>query len=136
MNIFFDTSAVVPLLLNETRSKAALRCWAECEQAWAWNWLLIETEAALVRQGADPTAWAAWRQISNGFTLCELNASRLSELRAMNRTMGLRAADAAHLFLFDRLACRIPGLALLTFDKEMAQAAEALALPLHPMSEV
>jgi len=44
--------------------------------------------------------------------------------------LGLRAADAAHLFLFDRLVIRLPELRLLTFDKEMAQAAHSLALPL------
>ena len=94
----------------------------------------IETEAALIRQKADSTAWAAWRQISNTFTLCEFNSTRLAELRAFNRSLGLRAADAAHLFLFDQLATRLPGLQLLTFDNNMVQAAQALALPLHPRS--
>jgi predicted nucleic acid-binding protein len=134
MRIFFDTSAVVPLLLEEASTHVAQECWASCEEAWAWNWLTIETDAALVRQKADSTAWAAWRQISNEFTLCELDSPRLAELRAFNRSLGLRAADAAHLFLFDQLATRLPDLILLTFDKEMAQAAGRLTLPMHPRS--
>ena len=132
MRIFFDTSAVVPLLLNEERSVTAHEYWTTCQEAWAWDWLTIETEAALIRQKADNTAWAAWRQISNAFTLCELSATRFAELRAFNRNLGLRAADAAHPFLFDQLVTRLPDLCLLTFDREMAQAAHNLALPLHP----
>lgn len=131
MRIFFDTSAVVPLLLDEERSIAAHAIWAACEEAWAWDWLTIETEAALVRQKADRDAWAAWRQVSCALTLCEFTSERIAQLRAFNRSLGLRAADAAHLFLFDQLAIRLPDLQLLTFDKEMAQAAQTLALPLH-----
>lgn len=134
MRVFFDTSAVVPLLLAEERSDAAFEYWTSRKEAWAWEWLLIETEAALVRQEADDTAWAAWRQICSSFTCCELTSARLAELRAFNRGLGLRAADAAHLFLFDRLVIRLPELRLLTFDREMARAARALALPLHPGS--
>ncbi|NBB78212.1 MAG: PIN domain-containing protein [Verrucomicrobia bacterium] len=134
MRIFYDTSAVVPLLLAEERSEVAIEYWREQKEAWAWDWLLIETEAALIRQKADSTAWAAWRNIANNFTCCELSSSRLAELRAFNRRLGLRAADAAHLFLFDRLVNRLPELRLLTFDREMARAAQNLALPLHPGS--
>jgi predicted nucleic acid-binding protein len=131
MRIYFDTSAVVPLLLDEERSIAARKIWATCEEAWAWEWLTIETEAALVRQKGNRDAWALWRQVSNAFTLCELASAHIAQLRAFNRTLGLRAADAAHLFLFDRLVTRLPDLQLLTFDREMAQAADTLALPLH-----
>ncbi|MFP4165998.1 MAG: hypothetical protein ACLFUF_02400 [Opitutales bacterium] len=134
MHIFFDTSAVVPLLLTEARSDQMLEHWAACNEAWAWSWLPVETEAALVRQRADATAWTSWRRISNAFTLCELASTRLPELRAFNRTLGLRAADAAHLFLFNHLVTQLPSLCLLTLDTEMAQAARTLALPLHPGS--
>ena len=134
MRIFFDTSAVVPLLLAEARSDAALEYWVACDEAWAWGWLPVEAEAALTRQKADVAAWTAWRQISDAFTLCELTSARVPELRAFNRSLGLRAADAAHLFVFDQLATRLSDLQLLTFDKEMAEAARSLALPLHPGS--
>lgn len=131
MRIFFDTSAVVPLLLREERSDAAHQYWAACDEAWAWDWLTIEAEAALVRQKADRDAWTAWRQVSTALTLCEFTSEHIEQLRAFNRTLGLRAADAAHLFLFDRLVPHLPDIQLLTFDKEMAQAADTLALPLH-----
>lgn len=131
MRIYFDTSAVVPLLIKEAGSERAQKCWRQCEDAWAWDWLLLEAEAALVRQAADPSAWAAWRQIANSLTCCEITADRLPEVRAFNRGLGLRAADATHLFLFDRMVVRLPGLLFLTFDREMAKAAQRLALPLH-----
>jgi len=43
----------------------------------------------------------------------------------------LRAADAGHLFVFDRLFTEFPSLVLLTLDKELALAARNIGLPLH-----
>lgn len=64
----------------------------------------------------------------------DLQPDQTNTLCAFNRALGLRAADAGHLFVFDRLFSELPDLELLTLDAEMAAAARRIGLPLHPAS--
>lgn len=130
MTVYFDTSAILPLVLPETHSEAVRSAWPNFSECWAWSWLTVEAEAALVRQKADGDAWAEWHRVARSLTLVELNPRDHAALRAFNRGLGLRAADAGHLFLFDRLAREFDGLQLLTFDREMIQAAQNLSIPM------
>ena len=129
MRVYFDTSAVIPLVLAEKYSGAVRGAWPDMTERWAWSWLIVEAEAALVRQRADADAWAEWSRVVRGLNLIELNPRDHGALRAFNRGLGLRAADASHLFLFDRLSREFDGLQLLTFDREMRQAARDLSMP-------
>lgn len=131
MRVYFDTSAIVPLVLAETHSEAVLRVWPDTTERWAWSWLVVEAEAALVRQKADADAWSEWSRVARSLTLVELNPRDHGALRAFNRGLGMRAADAGHLFLFDRLSRELDGLQLVTFDREMSLAARDLAMPLY-----
>ncbi len=131
MRVYFDTSAVIPLVLAETHSEAVRSAWPDITERWAWSWLVVEAEAALVRQRADADAWAEWSRVARSLNLVELNPRDHDALRAFNRGLGLRAADAGHLFLFDRLSREVDGLQLVTFDREMSQAAKDLAMPVH-----
>lgn len=130
MRVFFDTSAVIPLVLAEKHSEAVRRAWPDITERWAWSWLVVEAEAALVRQRADADAWAEWSRVLRSLNLVELNPRDHGALLAFNRGLGLRAADAGHLFLFDRLSREVDALQMLTFDREMNQAAKELAMPL------
>lgn len=132
MRAYFDTSAILPLVLSESYSETISGVWPSCEERWAWSWLVVEAEAALVRQKADARAWAEWSRVARSLTLVDLSPHELSALRAFNRGIGLRAADAAHLFVFDRLSRELDGLQLLTFDREMSQAAKNLAMLVYP----
>ena len=131
MDLCFDTSAIVALLLVERNSAQASHAWASTSRAWAWRWLEVETEAALVRRKASPLAWAQWRTVAACFHWLDLEPAVWPQLRSFNRPLRLRAADAGHLFVFDRLLGAVPGLELVTFDREMSRAAEMLGLPLH-----
>jgi len=131
MRVFFDTSAIVPLVLAETYSEAMRSSWPDFTERWAWSWLVVEAEAALVRQKADVDAWAGWSRVTRSLNLIELNPRDHPALRAFNRGLGLRAADAGHLFLFDRLAREIDDMQLVTLDREMSHAAKDLAMPLY-----
>jgi len=133
MRVYFDTSAIIPLVLAEAHSEAMRSSWPEFTERWAWSWLVIEAEAALVRQKADADAWAEWSRVARSLNLIELNPRDHGALRAFNRGLGLRAADAGHLFLFDRLAREIDGLQLVTLDREMGEAAENLAMPTYAL---
>lgn len=135
MNVFLDTSAVVSLLIREETTPQILRCWKNFTQKWAWDWLIIEAEAALIRQKADTQAWRQWNKVQQSLNLIESSIEDRGQLRAFNRGIGLRAADAAHLFLFEKLSRHVDELSLVTFDREMMGAAKELRLPLHPVCE-
>lgn len=130
MRVYFDTSAVIPLVLAEKHSESVRGAWPDMTERWAWSWLVVEAEAALARQRADADAWGEWSRVFRSLNLVELNPRDHAALLAFNRGLGLRAADAGHLFLYNRLSREIDGLQLLTFDREMSQAARELAMPL------
>jgi predicted nucleic acid-binding protein len=136
MRCYFDTSAVIPLVLNEERSVEIRELWPDLTEQWAWDWIIVEAEAALIRQKADAVAWREWARISRSLTLIELNPQDQRAWCAFNRGIGLRAADAAHLFLFDRLSRQLDNLQLVTFDREMSQAAAETGMSLHALSQL
>ncbi len=131
MKLFFDTSAVVPLLIEEPHTQSALAAWSQCTEAWAWSWMRVEVEAALGRRRADSASWNNWRLSSDTFHFIDFNREHLDALCAFNRSLTLRAADAAHLYLFDRVLHAVPDLQLITFDHEMRESARHLRLPLY-----
>jgi predicted nucleic acid-binding protein len=133
MQVFLDTSAVVPLVLKEAKTSDMHRCWSEFSRRWAWDWLILEAEAALIRQQADAFTWRQWNKVAQSLTLVELPSEDRNALRAFNRGIGLRAADAGHLFMFDRLSRHIDGIQLITFDREMILEAQKLHVELHPV---
>lgn len=128
MDGFLDTSAVVPLLIRERQSTRALASWAELDAAWAWSWLRVETEAALLRRKAVASVWENWRRMETGIRWLDAPPDLTATLCDFNRGLGLRAADAGHLLVFERASRAIPGLTLLTFDAELAAAAVRLGL--------
>ncbi len=129
MDLFLDTSAVIPLLLQEPHTDSALAAIARAERLFAWRWMQVEAEAALARRRAPPPAWSEWRQLAASIHWLELNESSLPALCAFNRPLRLRAADAGHLFVFDRAITVVPDLHLVTFDHAMSEAATTLGLP-------
>lgn len=132
MLAFFDTSAVVPLLLREPHSQSAGKIWEETSDRYAWQWLRVETEAALMRRTAPPGAWQQWRIIETAVHWLEPEQGWMEHLRSFNRGVGLRAADAGHLYVFEQSLRGMPALQLITYDKEMRGAATKRGLPCLP----
>ena len=131
MELFFDTSALVPLLLEEPFSKKAARAWDSATRVWAWKWMQVEAEAALSRRKAPATAWQQWVQMANEFTWLDLDSKSLPQLRAFNRPLRLRSADAGHLFVFQMATQVVPSMKLVCFDNELKRAAKVLGLSIH-----
>ena len=134
MRVYFDTSAVIPLVLEEPGTAEAQRVWAGCTEPCAWDWLRVEGEAALARRNADSAAWAAWRSIAASFRLVGMGSGEHATLCAFNRGLALRASDAGHLFVFDRVLQHVADIRLYSLDREMCDAARRIALPLHEAS--
>ena len=130
MHAFFDTSAILPLLLEEPMSTASQRALQSTERLFAWNWMRVEVEAGLIRRKAKAEVWSEWRSLSARVFWLELGSGQFEPLCSFNRCLGLRAADAAHLFVYERGSHALPELALVTFDREMEQAAAALGFRL------
>jgi predicted nucleic acid-binding protein len=131
MNTFFDTSAIVPLLLVEPHSEQARVAWAEAAECrLAWRWLKVETEAALIRRRAGVKIWQEWDRVESLLNWIELPNDEIEAMCRFNRSLGLRAADAGHLFMADRLSRSFDLFSLASFDKEMCAGAKELGLKL------
>ena len=78
MRAFFDTSALVPLLIEESGSSRACLCWKRTEAAWA-------------RRMAGPDAWARWRTLTGHIAFLKVEAP-VSAVCDFNRLLGLRVA--------------------------------------------
>jgi len=129
MHTFFDTSAIVPLLLSEPHSEAARAIWAESQgYRLAWYWLKVETEAALTRRRAGARIWQEWDRVESELNYIELPDSGVESICRLNRNLGLRAADAAHLFVAARLSRTLDPLQLASFDEKMCAGAKELGL--------
>ncbi|MEX2606634.1 MAG: hypothetical protein WD708_04750 [Kiritimatiellia bacterium] len=134
MKLYYDTSAWIPLILQES---ASLRMWEiklTASEIWAWQWMKVETEATLTRRQASPECWRNWYLLKTEVNWVELDVHELETLCSFNRALKLRAADAGHLFVFDRIFSELPDLLLLTLDKEMSVAAKSIGAALHPES--
>ena len=118
MDLFWDTSAVVPLIFKELHTASALKAFERGEGFFAWDWLAVETEAALSRRKARSSQWEKWGEISRLFQWVHLPPPEWLEIRKQNRIWMLRAADAAHLYAFSRIARILPEVRLVTFDEE------------------
>jgi hypothetical protein len=89
-------------------------------------------DAALTRRRAGPSVWRNWRELESRLNWIALETEDYPSVRLMNRELGLRAADAGYVFLFERLSAHLDGLAMATFDREMAEAVQSLGLQVHP----
>jgi len=118
MDGFWDTSAVVPLIFREIHSPRAQAAFRQADSFFAWDWMQVETEAALARRQARDRDWKSWADLRGLFQWVHLPAGEWPEIQKLNRSWRLRAADAAHLYAFRRVSAILPDLYLVSFDDE------------------
>ena len=133
MRVLWDTSCLLPLVLKEPNQSRTLAIWESSEEHVAWSWFRVEAEAACVRQRVTSEQWKELRSFVNLLGYIDILPTELDSLLTFNRTIGLRSADAGHLFCFMKLFGSLDDMVLATYDKEMIEAAQKLALPLHPL---
>lgn len=129
MHLFWDTSAVIPLVFQEAHSAQAARAHAAARWAFGWSWMRVEAEAALLRRRAGAQHWQELQKLASSFIWLELPPNEESAVRQFNRPLGLRASDAAHLYVFSKASGVDPAMQLVTFDQEMQSAALNCSLP-------
>jgi len=130
LETFWDSSALVALLLQGPHSTAAQGIWSASGRAWCWKWTQVEVEAVLGQRRAQPATWAAWRRVMSAMQWLDLVPGAQPALCQFNRTARLSAPVAAQLFVFDRASAAVHGLQLLSFDRETILAAEMLSMPM------
>ena len=130
MHLFWDTSAVVPLIFQEPNSGVAQRAAGVTRRAFAWSWMRVEAEAALLRRGATTQSWQELSRLLSAFIWLNMNPGEEGAVCQFNRPLGLRASDAGHLYVLSKAVSADPSIRLVTFDLEMQSAAAACALPL------
>jgi hypothetical protein len=127
---FWDTSALVALLVIGPHTAEAGAAWNQSGRAWMWRWTRLEVEAALGKQRAPAEAWTSWRKIQAAMQTVDLEADQFPALCQFNRTAVLSPSVASQLFVFDRTQAAVTTLKLVTFDKETRLAADMLGMPL------
>ena len=130
MHLFWDTSAVIPLVFQEPHTSRAHRARADGERALAWSWMRVEAEAALLRRRAGAEHWRELSKLLSAFMWLQMSPAEESALCLFNRPLGLRASDAGHLYVFSKTTAAISGIQLVTFDQEIKSAAATCSLPL------
>jgi uncharacterized protein len=136
--VYFDSSAMVKLVVEEAGSELAAQLWDGCDTAVASRLAYPEVRAALAGAGRnhdlDPGGQAAAEQAWEEFW----SATRPVELtRAVERHAGqlaarhaLRGADAVH--LASALALSDTALILAAWDRRLRAGAQAAGLRIAP----
>ncbi|MDR3361044.1 MAG: type II toxin-antitoxin system VapC family toxin [Bifidobacteriaceae bacterium] len=104
MNVYFDTSAIVPILIAEPPSEACRQLWDDADQRISSPLAYVEVAAALAmaerqeRLTAEDRsqAWAGFAAIWPDVHQVDLTAELLAQAADLARSQSLRAYDAVH----------------------------------------
>jgi uncharacterized protein len=136
--VYFDSSALVKLVLNENGSALAADLWNACDGALSSRLAYPEVCAALAAAARNrdltateaSTALADWEHFWASIRPVELTDKVQQVAGALTAPHHLRGADAIH--LASALALDSPGLIVAVWDKRLHTAAKALGFFLAP----
>ena len=136
--IYFDSSALVKLLVQEEGSDLAAELWDGCDAALASRLAYPEVGAALAAacrthdftQDDLDVAEQAWEQYWASVRPVELTAAVERQAGQLARTHALRSADAVH--LASALALADPGLIIAAWGRRLHVGAVTAGLLVAP----
>jgi uncharacterized protein len=136
--VYFDSSALVKLVVDEDGSDLAAELWDGCDAALASRLAYPEVRAALAAacrnhdlSEADlDTAEQAWEQYWAAIRPVELTAAVERHAGTLARSHALRGAGAVH--LASALAIGDPDLTLAVWDRRLHAGAATAGLPVAP----
>jgi uncharacterized protein len=136
--VYFDSSALVKLLVQEVGSGLAAELWDGCDAAVASRLAYPEVRAALAAAGRNhdldsagvAAAEQAWEEYWPATRPVELTRSVERHAGQLAAQHALRGADAVH--LASALAIKDPGLILAAWDRRLRAGASAAGLPIAP----
>lgn len=136
--VYFDSSALVKLLVDEDGSDLADALWDGCDAAvssrLAYPEVCWALAAAEVNHQLDPgdvhNAQVMWETLWSEVRPVELTATVEQEAGHLARAHSLRGADAVH--LASALAVVGPGLVVAAWDRRLRAGAFAVGLAVAP----
>lgn len=136
--VYFDSSALVKLLVQEEGSDLAAELWDGCDAAVASRLAYPEVRAALAAAGRNhdldrdglAAAEQAWEEYWPATRPVELTRPVEQQAGQLAVQFGLRGADAVH--LASALALSVPGLILAAWDRRLRAGASATGLAVTP----
>ena len=136
--VYFDSSALVKLVLNESGSDLAAALWNACDGALSSRLAYPEVCAALASAGRNrdltasevAAALADWERFWASIRPVELTDKVQQVAGALTATHHLRGADAVH--LASAIALGSPDIILAVWDKRLHTAAAEIGLLLAP----
>ena len=136
--VYFDSSALVKLVVDEVGSDLAADLWDGCDAALASRLAYPEVRAALAAAGRNhdlseddlDTAERAWEHYWAAVRPVELTAAVERHAGQLARTRALRGADAVH--LASALALADPDLIIAVWDRRLHAGAAAAGLQVAP----
>lgn len=139
MIAYFDTSAVVPLLIAESGSSEAGRLWDDADRVVSASIMLAEARAALaqaLRLGRMTaaeldTAKGEFARLVEEIDFVETTRSILTSAGDVAEQYGLRAYDATHLAAALRLAD--DDIVVVAGDRDLLRAARQAGLAVAPI---
>ncbi len=135
MIAYFDTSAVIPLLIGEPSSATCARVWNEAARSISVRLFYPEARAALARaermgritKSQHAAAVAELETIVTEIDHVEITAELARNAGDLAQAHQLRGHDAVHLAA--AMAAVDAELVLVTGDNDLAHAARSLGLP-------
>ncbi len=135
MIAYFDTSAIIPLVITEEGSSEAKTHWLAASRVVSVDVTRVEAHSALSRaerEGRVPRADRAktlgsLARTLQGVTFLEVDAAVVTAAVRVTQATGLRAYDAVHLAAAMSIADRIP-LVFVAGDHALLEAASAAGL--------
>ncbi len=122
---FWDTSAVVALLVQERHTSLSLKAIDEGRRFWAWNWMQMESLSALVRRGISPENIKRLKALWPRFEYISLDVPDYRALEKVLHKHRLRSADAGHFYCLKQVKRLHPKITFVCFDDELNKAAQA-----------
>jgi uncharacterized protein len=136
--VYFDSSALVKLLVQEAGSDLAAQLWDGCDAAVASRLAYPEVRAALAAAGRNhdldvdglAAAERAWEEYWPSTRPVELTRTVERQAGQLAAQYALRGADAVH--LASALALSDPELILAAWDRRLRAGASAAGLAVAP----
>jgi hypothetical protein len=137
--VYFDSSALVKLVVQETGSDLAAELWDGCDAALASRLAYPEVRAALAAAGRNhdlsdddlDTAEEAWEQFWAAVRPVELTEAVERHAGQLARSYVLRGADAVH--LASALAIGDPELIIAVWGRRLHSGAATAGLHIAPV---
>jgi uncharacterized protein len=132
--VYFDTSSLVPIMIEEPSSEVASRLWDEAERVTASRLVYAEARAALAmahrmdrldREGLR-AAVAVFEGLHNQLEVVEVTEEVVRSAGELAEQFGLRGYDAMHLASASTLVD--PELVFAASDQNLLDAARALEI--------